>query len=253
MKDLIHFLSKHKPPQKIEVFSRHCVFSKISQHKERLPTFSHAKCFQNWLITLDETKANITYFLDVANGNRLDHYLEGKEVIELQEGTESGSFLSILNHVQKLKLHPDTILYFVEDDYLHLPGWIDILKEGFQVKAVDYVTLYDHRDKYKDPMYENLEAKLYFTQSCHWRETPSTTQTFACRFKTLLEDMVFHKQFSENVKISQDHLKFLALKEKGRKLISSIPGYATHVDGENLSPCRDWKNILQNIKEGAPQ
>ena len=33
--------------------------------------------------------------------------------------------------------------YFLEDDYLHRPGWCDVLLEGFTVNNASYVTLYD--------------------------------------------------------------------------------------------------------------
>ncbi|CAE7860296.1 flbA [Symbiodinium microadriaticum] len=40
----------------------------------------------------------------------------------------------------------EDIAYFVEDDYLHLPNAPQILREGIHV--ADYITLYDHPDKY---------------------------------------------------------------------------------------------------------
>ena len=32
---------------------------------------------------------------------------------------------------------------FLEDDYLHRPGWCDVLMEGFTVDNDSYVTMYD--------------------------------------------------------------------------------------------------------------
>ena len=133
----------------------------------------------------------------------------------------------MLDYVTNKKFHPDTILYFVEDDYLHLPGWLDVLLEGFSIPEADYVTLYDHKDKYFFPMYKELKSRLFATRSCHFRETPSTTQTFATRFKTLLRDLPIHQKYSEGRDISQDHEKFLELGRQGATLISSIPGWST--------------------------
>lgn len=231
-----------KNSRKVEIFSRHCIFSSVSHHKKRLSGFSKEGCYQNLIDTLDPKKANITYFLDVAKGT--DHFLPKGNVIEINEGTESGAFLRMLDYVAKMKFHPDTILYFVEDDYLHRPGWLDVLLEGFSIPEADYITLYDHKDKYFFPMYKELKSRLFVTPTCHWRETPSTTQTFATRFKTFIRDLPIHKKYSEGRDISQDHEKFLALGKQGAMLISSIPGFSTHAEPEFASPCINWESLL---------
>lgn len=229
---------------KIEVFSRHCILSTISQHKKRIPGFSKESCYLNLLETIDRNKSNLTFFLDVARGERELHFLPKENTIEIREGTESGAFLRLLDHVSKLSLHPETILYFVEDDYIHRAGWVDILLEGFQIPDVDYVTLYDHRDKYFFPMYDRLSSQIFTTPSCHWRTTPSTTQTFATRFKTLLRDLPIHRKYSLGREISDDHAKFLHLRRRGSRLISSIPGWSTHAEPDFASPCIHWETLL---------
>ncbi len=214
---------------RIEVFVRHCISSSASAHKKRPAGFSREACHHNLLATSDE-RAHFTYLLDTAKEG--DHFLKGK-AIEIHEGTEAGSFLRLLDHVESLPLHPDTILYFLEDDYLHKPGWVDLLFEAFTL-PVEYVTLYDHKDKYN--AYPKLASKLFLTPSCHWRTTPSTTNTFATRFRTLKRDMAIQRRFSLGRKITADHDKFCCLGKKGAILISSIPGWSTHADPENESP-----------------
>jgi len=125
---------------------------------------------------------------------------------------------------------------------VHRDGWSEILLEGFTL-PIHYVTLYDHRDKYTEA-YKDLMCKLLYTQSVHWRPTPSTTQTFATLFKTLKEDLHIHKQYSTNTEPSQDHYKFMNLRKQGRYLISSVPGYSTHAHRDLLSPCVDWEKYL---------
>lgn len=236
---------------KIEVFSRHCLFSKISHKKKRPKGFSKERCYQNLLETMDPSKTNITYFLDLAQEERGDHFLPPEKTIEIREGTESGAFLRMLDHVSSLSLHPETIVYLVEDDYIHRSGWVDVLREGFSLPNVDYVTLYDHHDKYFFPMYAKLTARLFTTPSCHWRTTPSTTQTFAMRFKTLQRDLAIHRKYSENREISADHEKFLYLGKQGATLISSIPGWSTHAEPEFASPMINWEVLLTQQIGGA--
>jgi hypothetical protein len=222
------------PPQpSIEVFVRHCTYSSISAKKGRPLGFSREACHRNLLDTAD-SRVHFTYFLDVVKEG--DHFIQN-EAIQIKEGTEAGSFLRMLEYVEKLDLHPDTILYFLEDDYIHRSGWVDILFEGFSTQA-DYVTLYDHRDKYS--AYPKLKSEIFVTPSCHWRTTPSTTNTYAMRVSTLKYDLAIHRRFSTNRKITADHEKFCYLRKKKAILISPMPGWSTHADPEFISPCVNW-------------
>ncbi len=230
---------------KIEVFVRHCHFSKVSEHKARLPNFSRQRCHENLLSTLDSKKANITFLLDTFHPSQEPHFvLQQKEypVIQISEGSETGSFLKLLDHVISLNLSDDTICYFLEDDYIHKNGWVDILYEGFTLPNADYITLYDHRDKYF--LYPDLASKIYHTASCHWRTTPSTTNTYAMKYKTLKRDLEVHREFSLNRKISADHDKFSKLTSQGATLLSSIPGWSTHAEPDYASPCTAWETLL---------
>lgn len=219
---------------KIEVFVRHCNFSAASAHKKRSPNFSKRACFENLISTSDE-RVHFTHFLDTAYEG--EHFLKGK-AIEIKKGTEAGSFLAMLDFVKEAQFHPDTAIYFVEDDYLHRPGWVDALIEAFDL-PVDYITLYDHLDKYLE--YPKLQSKIFVTSSCHWRTTPSTTNTYAMRASSLMQDLSVHRRFSLGRKITADHDKFTSLKKKGRVLISAVPGFSTHAEPKFSSPRIDWE------------
>jgi len=235
---------------KIEVFVRHCISSSISQHKKRFPHFSRELCHKNLLETIDLEKANLTFFLDTAKGSLEDHFLKQEKrfpIVEVKEGTEAGSFLRLLEHIEQRNLHPDTPIYLLEDDYLHRPNWTEVLLEG--LRLADYATLYDHRDKYFFPMYEKLTSRIFVSKSCHWRTTPSTTNTFACTMKTLQKHLPVHRRFSQNRAITADHEKFCLLQKSGATLISPIPGWSTHAEPEFASPCIDWKSMIMSLKE----
>lgn len=231
---------------KVEVFVRACFYSDASAHKKRPEGFSHEACIDNLIETLDAKEANLTFLLDTARKGVAPHFISKYAkfpVEEINEGTEAGAFLRLLDYVESKRYHPETILYFVEDDYLHMPGWVGVLKEALTLPDIAYATLYDHRDKYFFSQYETLTARLFQTQTCHWRTTPSTTNTYAMKWKTLKEHIDIHRTFSLNRKISADHEKFCRLAEEGATLISSIPGFSTHMDPEFLSPCVDWENL----------
>lgn len=232
---------------KLELFVRHCNFSEVSSHKNRLSGFTRQKCHENLLTTLDSKRVNVTYLLDTFHPAEKPHFILDQTtypVIEIKEGSETGSFLRLLDYVVSLKLHLETIVYFLEDDYLHKEGWVDVLLEGFTIPEASYVTLFDHRDKYL-PMYTDLTSKIFHTKTCHWRTTPSTTNTYAMKFQTLMRDLPTHKQFSLDRKVSADHEKFLELHKQGSVLISSLPGWSTHVEQEFASPCFEWESFFK--------
>ncbi|HSW72726.1 MAG TPA: hypothetical protein VLG44_04905 [Chlamydiales bacterium] len=235
-------------PRKIEVFARYCLYSSISHKKERHSFFSRENCYRNLLATTKEEKnIEITFFLDTFHGDGNDHFLQNAPypVIKIKEGSEAGSFLKMLEHVEKKKLAPDTLIYFLEDDYIHRPGWAKILREGIDLNLAGYITLYDHQDKYH-PEYKDLSSQILLSPSTHWRTTPSTTNTFAMLFSTLQSHLDVHREFSINRKISEDHKKFLALGQKGALLLSPIPGWSTHMEPRYESPCIDWEKVLSN-------
>ncbi len=234
----------------IEVFVRHCHFSHVSAHKTRFPGFSRERCFQNLIDSLQgERKVRVTTLLDTFHPMTSEHFLYRQShfpVVDYQAGSEAASFVYLLDYVLGLDLDPDTIVYFLEDDYFHRPHWPSILREGIQLPGVDYVTLYDHRDKYESPDYAQLLSKIFCTESCHWRTTPSTTNTYAMRFGVLKRDQEVHRAFSLDRSISLDHAKFCHLAQLGRTLISSLPGYATHLEPDYASPCINWKKLLKS-------
>ena len=233
----------------IEIFVRHCNYSSVGAHKNRLPNFDREQCLKNLLETIaGHKRINVTFFLDTFHPMQGAHFLHQQTlypIIEFKGGSESASFLRMLEHVYQQKFSSDTIIYFLEDDYLHRPLWPVILREAFTLPGIDYVTLFDHKDKYFFPQYAELKSKIFHTQSCHWRTTPSTTNTYAMQFKTLQNQINLHRFFSFGRPITADHEKFCKLAEEGSILISSIPGYSTHVEEEFASPCTDWQQFFQ--------
>lgn len=228
---------------KIEVFLRHCYESKVNSSSLNRPLWwNKEKVFQNFKKTLNLETTNYTIIFDEFYGKQDDTFLKGESSVKIHCGKEGKSFCETLNYILSKDFDDNTIIYLLEDDYLHLPDWNKILIDGFNL-PVDYVTLYDHGDKYQE-MYKNFMTKVLITKYSHWMPTPSTTNTFAVKYKTLKEDARIHRYYSENYEPTADHSKFLDLHKTGRTLISSIPGYSTHAHINYLSPCIDWENYL---------
>ena len=212
---------------------------------ERPEWFSKEKILQNLLATKDE-HTTITVLFD---GDISAHWITKYPVEKfyIHAGSGDASFFIQLQFVMEQIKTDETIVYILEDDYVHKPGWPRILREAFGMSIlpksvkIDYATLYDHRDKYFYEMYDTLVSKVLYTPSIHWRTIPSTTNTFAMTYKTLKEDIDIHIKH-----LNADNNKFLELgKAKGRIIASCIPGFSTHSHKEYLSPCVDWEDILK--------
>jgi hypothetical protein len=121
----------------------------------------------------------------------------------------------------------DELVYFCEDDYLHLGSAPRLLEEG--IKRADYVSLYDHPDKYTRLYNGGEYSKVIKTASSHWRYTASTCMTFGAKVKTLKEDLEVWKKYTDGTH-PHDHHIFTELGKNGRKLAIPIPGVACHTD-----------------------
>lgn len=225
----------------IRIFQRHCNFSSNSANKERPVWFDREKIFDSFKETFT-ADVKYTAVFDKGSGNVNDHFISKKDVdiIEIEAGTEAKSFTKILEYVNKQNFDNNDIIYFVEDDYLHKQGWVNILLEGVQNIGAEYFTLYDHPDKYYLPMYDNLQSKIIQAPSVYWRTTPSTTCTFACKFSTLQKRYQIHIQYCSG-EYTRDHQMFTELWKNGSNLISCMPGYSTHVEANMLAPYINWE------------
>ncbi len=231
----------------INIYLRHAYFSPNSTipNRKRPEWFDKTNIFRNFVNLLtDECKTTIVYdshFGD--NSEILSNIIDGRDIQikKINRGTEAGSFLETMEIIKNDNLPDGEIVYFLEDDYIHRPGWAQALKEGVEISH--YISLYDHLDKYLH--YEGLRSELFLTESSHWRTTPSTCNTYACKMKWLREDWAIHQQYSinHNVGISNDNGKFLHLGGIGRRLITPVPGFSTHCDLLQ-SPLVDWRAQL---------
>ena len=140
-------------------------------------------------------------------------------------------------------------IYLLENDYLHDYDWIYFVNQLITSDVpFDYISLYDHADKYPfrqgfHEMHKNLFSKIYVAGDRHWRTVPSTCYSF----------IVSAKKFKEDIGILEsdlmDHQMFAELENKGRILLSPIPGLATHCMTNLLSPSIDWETFLRPLPD----
>jgi len=221
--------------------------SEAGYPKEKPDYINNKNCFENALKTFN--KATWLVIADnVTDETKL--YLESKvkTINYVSVGHGAGTFNLALDYA--LTLNDDETVYFLENDYLHKPEADKILEDGLEL-GFNYVTTYDHPDKYLNPFEGGNpfcsgraeETRVYLGEYCHFKLTNSTTMTFAAKVKTLKEDEeVLRKWTSETY--PYDFQMFMELKQRGRRLVSSIPGFATHGETKWLSPLTNWKQEL---------
>lgn len=225
------------------------VLYRISDGLTKPNKFPHASkrhCLENFLEHFP-TEEVIIYADNVQDDSYAWIQSLGCQTYRTHGGSSAAGFRIVFEAA--LEFDDSDIIYFVEDDYLHLPNSRTVLLEGLH--RADYVSLYDHLDKYLLPAYGGNpfigedsaeETKVFLTNHSHWKLTNSTTMTFASTVRVLREDADVWRQHSTGI-CPRDFQAFLDLREKGRTLVTPMPGYSTHCDPEYPSPLIDWSTV----------
>lgn len=193
------------------------------------------------------------------------------KTVAVTNNGNTGTFLASL-HLAKELLEggqydkEDTVVYLVEDDYIHRAGSKNILLEAFEDLNADYVTLYDHPDKYqntKDPRHiwrhgrvdvedeegvrrpgviygTGEETTVFVSTSCHWKYTGSTTMTWATTGVNILEDFEEMVELHSGKPLPMGGTTFTMLKQKGKRLMSPIPAMSGHAEERWLPYFVNW-------------
>lgn len=230
----------------IHIFYRH--YSVSHREEWRPHWFDYEKCYDNLLRTIhnpNNVRINIVFDGDT------DNFIRNKKFdnfFNINAGNDLDSFNQTLKIVKDLSESFDLndIIYFLENDYLHMNGWDLIVQDFFSSRfKSNYLTLYDHYDKYHS---QNL-SEIIVTDKHHFRTTPSTCGSYLSNVETFLKDFTFHTSIFEFLKNKTsyplDHAKFLTLQKiTTSKLFSPIPGLSTHCLNNLMSPTIDWGKLI---------
>ena len=225
---------------KINIYYRHAEGCKDGYFRPE--GFSFERCLKNFLESIDGAKdVNLTLVFDgnIENDFIKNYTMYFDNVINTEYRNSLKSFLHLLDYIENQDMDEHDIIYYVENDYLHVKGWLDKVRALFSTyNGIDYVSLYDHNDKYTEPQYANLLARLITTHNSHWRNTPSTCGTYMMLRSTWEKDIDIWKA------ATGDHETFMKLNnERQRSLLTPIPGLNTHCMKTLESPTIDWSTI----------
>jgi hypothetical protein len=219
--------------------------SDTGYNKVKPEYINNENCLKNFVDVFGTSDLNIIADnVSESTKSMILKYVPQDKIKYVSVGNGAGTFNLALDLA--LTYDVDEIAYFIENDYLHKLNSDNILHEGFELGA-DYISLYDHPDKYIDGANPFVEGggeytKVFLSKSCHWKLTNSTTMTFASKVKTLKEDEPILRKWT-NTTHPHDFQMFLELRDKGRSLITPLPGYSTHGETAWLTPLTKWNEI----------
>lgn len=193
--------------------------------KPKLAGATKLMCLQNFI----ECFGTINYLVaDNCSDETIQIVSKMAEQMHVTKLGNAGSFKYSVEMLKEESIDPNELLYFVEDDYLHHPDAKTTLENAIELS--DYLTLFDHPDKYSK-MYDYGEiGKILRVKNQHWKTSISTTMTFACKYEVIKNDFDGIKKFCKDFH-PNDHEMFQFLKNKNkRKLCVSIPGFSFHTD-----------------------
>lgn len=206
--------------------------------KRRPPWFSFEKCFDSLVRSIEGKPYCQLRILHDGVNYRIHPSIYVTRTFN--GGSDLESYRFSWNYAMtELSLLFDDLVFFAENDYIFSPDWPEKVLELYDTfTGIDYVTLYDHPDKYNLYMYPTLQSQIMTTKTHHWRTTPSTTGSIICSKKILFEDYHIHLH-EQSDKIRCEQLGLF----KGRTLFSPIPSLSTHCEEEYLAPLIDWQNL----------
>jgi len=239
--------------KKLYIFYR---ISDAGYKKEKPDYINNEACLKNAVQCFPPKDVNWKVIADNCCDNTLkmiETYIDEKNIMKVSIGDGAGTFNLALD--KAIELDDDAWVYFIENDYVHKAESNKILCEALSSGLADYVTLYDHPDKYINSEYGgnpyvelNGEiSRVCVTKSCHWKTTNSTTMTFATTIKFLKRDKPIWKKWTAT-KHPNDFEAFIELYGLERFLISPMPGYSTHGETKWLSLFTNWRDMLEGDK-----
>lgn len=205
--------------------------------------FDYENCFKNLLKSIENKNVDLYVVMDgKIESNWISKYKDYYKSYEITGGDITNVTRGVYGFIESLNLPDDELVYVLENDYLHTNGWVDKVVDLYKnFQGLTYISLYDHNDKYFLPMYEDLVSKIFATDTHHWRTTPSTCGSYITTSKIFKED--YNDHIGVTVPVG-DHHKWLFLSEnKGRFVLTPVPGLSTHCMEGLLSPTVDWSLV----------
>ena len=242
-------------------------------------------CFRSFKESLGDLRAKVWVLLDSCPPEYEElfrRYLDPEDLVVVRlEGAGNGA--TFARQIDILLEQSDSdVIYFAEDDYFYLPCQFQEMMDFLSTQDdVDFVSPYDHPDCYKLDLHRGPKW-LRTSGSHHWRTAASTCLTFLTRKEALAQHASVFRSYARG---NYDCALWLSLTKRrvfnpvafaryllqgsywkilakawlygwrqilfGRrvKLWVPVPGIATHLDANALSPNVDWIALVEQRLE----
>ena len=233
--------------------------SDTGYNKVKPDYINNENCLKNALKVFPWTEYDWSIIADNISeetNDMIQKYIPRDHILYVSVGHGAGTFNLALD--EALQGSDDEIVYFVENDYIHLPGSPQILEEGFKLGA-HYMTLYLHPDKFMPPgqggnpevdVDGGYETKVYRGETQLYAVFNSTTMTFAAQVKTLKEDEAILRKHTSGTH-PHDFQMFLELRNNRKALVCPLNTFSTHGETHWLAPLYKVKqeNLVEEWKK----
>jgi len=249
-------------------------------------------CLKSFCAALGNLRVKVWILLDGCPFSYEDlfrKHLVNSELIFLQ-CDRIGNRKTFARQIEILATQDDAeFVYFAEDDYFYLPNAFPKLLAFLREHPdCDFVTPYDHPDCYNLDLHRQPKWLRVFDDR-HWRSAASTCLTFLTTRDTLQHTRTVFQTYSGGngdaslwlsltkspALLPQPWLRFrrkdgwlARIVEKSwwytwrqilfgprYRLWTPVPGLATHLDANALSPAIDWSALFRQSRDslqGAP-
>lgn len=153
-------------------------------------------------------------------------------------------------------------ILFAEDDYFWLEESIAAMRTALTTLPADYVTGYDHPDRYRQegPVGVGVDlphryTKIHLAAGRHWRTQESTCMTFMTTAGRLRTDAAMFEAFADSGNgIPADCVLFRLLQgllphgDGSALLFGPMPSLNTHAHVPFLAPFVDWEGYAADVR-----
>lgn len=140
---------------------------------------------------------------------------------------------------QKASEYPEELHFILEDDYLHVPNALKVLRLALK-KWEGFAVPYDYIDRYL-----NIEStSIILGPDRHWRLVNSSTMTVVAKGKTWLTAIPVLRAAAptSNDAVFSDLYQTI-------NCIAPLPGVSSHMTDKHLTPYIDWQELWDMYNE----